>query len=78
MQVCFMLARVYTTSSPIREKGRERGSERERVRGRVRERVRKKQREREYLFLKGMSGALAPFSYIVLQYLSFLVTSTLV
>ncbi len=27
------------------------------------ERVRK--REREYLFLKGMTGALAPFSYLV-------------
>ncbi len=25
----------------------------------------KRKREREYLFLKGMTGALAPFSYLV-------------
>jgi hypothetical protein len=37
-----MLARVHTTSSPIREKGRERGSERERVR----------ERERVFIFKK--------------------------
>jgi hypothetical protein len=26
-----------------------------------------REREREYLFLKGMTGALAPFSYLVLN-----------
>jgi hypothetical protein len=42
---------------------RERERERER---RERERVGEKKggRERKYLFLKGMTGALAPFSYI--------------
>ncbi len=36
-------------------------------RERKKERVRKSDRERkrEYLFLKGMAGALAPFSYLV-------------
>ncbi len=31
----------------------------------MKERVRKRSRVREYLFLKGMTGALAPFSYLV-------------
>ncbi len=58
-----------------REGGRERKRERERERerGREGERVRKRERERDveyankcyFLFLKGMTGALAPFSYLV-------------
>jgi hypothetical protein len=70
VRVCFMR----TPSSPVRE--RERGRERERERERVRKREREKDRERErercricpellFLFLKGMTGALAPFSYLV-------------
>ncbi len=52
----FLSLRVCTPSSPVRE--REGGRERER------------ERERErclelFLFLKGMTGALAPFSYLV-------------
>jgi hypothetical protein len=60
-------ARVRTSSSSVRgrvkekEGEREREGESERERGRERERVRK----REYLFLKGIPGALAPFSYLV-------------
>ncbi len=30
------------------------------------EKERKREREREYLLLKGMTGALAPFSYLVI------------
>jgi hypothetical protein len=58
--LCFMLARVCTPSLPVteRDKERERG-------GRERKREREREREREYLFLKGMTGALAPFSYLV-------------
>ncbi len=33
----------------------------------VRERERERGGEREYLFLKGMMGVLAPFSYLVLK-----------
>jgi hypothetical protein len=55
-----------------RERGREGGRERERERGRERERVRKRERERcpefLFLFLKGITGALAPFSYLVHTY----------
>ncbi len=36
-----------------------------RERERKRERKRERDKEREYLFLKGMTGALAPFSYLV-------------
>jgi hypothetical protein len=52
---------VCAPSSPVREKevGRERG--RERVRERVRE------GELLFLFLKGMAGALAPYSNLVLN-----------
>jgi hypothetical protein len=39
--------------------GKKREGEREGVRKRERE------RKKEYLFLKGMTGALAPFSYLV-------------
>ncbi len=52
-----MLARVCTPSSPVREKEK------------ARERERGRERKREYLFLKGMTGALAPFSYQVLYIL---------
>ncbi len=38
---------------------------RERERGRERDRERLRKMEREYLFIKGMTGALAPFSYLV-------------
>jgi hypothetical protein len=50
-----------------RERGRERGRERERERERKREglRVRKREGDRDVI-LKGMTGALAPFSYLVL------------
>ena len=55
---------------------RDRERERERERERKREREREKEREREresskicpellFLFLKGVTGALAPFSYLV-------------
>ncbi len=56
-RVCFILARVSTPSSPVRE------IEREREGGRESEK--EGERKREYLFLKGMTGALAPFSYLV-------------
>jgi hypothetical protein len=39
------------------------GVKRERKRGRERER--KKENEKERVFFKGMTGALAPFSYLV-------------
>ncbi len=66
VRACFMLARVSTPSSPVRERenGREREGEREREREGEKE-EREKERKREYLFLKGMMGALAPFSYLV-------------
>jgi hypothetical protein len=63
-----MLARVRTTSSLVRERERER----ERERGRERERdviehisLLLTIAELLFLFLKGMTGALAPFSYLV-------------
>jgi hypothetical protein len=58
-----MLARVRTPSSLVRERERER--ERQSETETESERVRKRERERECLFLKGMTGALAPFSYQV-------------
>ncbi len=50
-----------------REREREGERGRERVRERVRERGRERVRERERckIFSNGMTGALAPFSYIV-------------
>ncbi len=48
-----------------RERDRERKRERERKSERERKRERERKSEREYLFLKGMMGALAPFSYLV-------------
>ena len=59
-----MLARVCTPSSLVRERKRERESEKEGER----EGESWRERKREYLFLKGMKGALAPFSYLVLKY----------
>ncbi len=58
-----MLARVHkdrerTPSSPVREKEREKERKRERERCRICP-------EFLLLFLKGMTGALAPFSYLV-------------
>jgi hypothetical protein len=61
VRACFMLARVRTPSVPVRERERKRV----RVRKRVRKIEREREKEREYLFLKGMTGALAPFSYLV-------------
>jgi hypothetical protein len=51
----FMLARVRTPSSTVRERERERERKRERERCRI----------WLFLFLKGMTGALAPFTYLV-------------
>jgi hypothetical protein len=50
-----------------KEEGRERvrKRERERERGREREKEGERERKREYIFLKGMTGALAPYSYLV-------------
>ncbi len=51
-----------------REKERERESELERVRKKEREKEGGRERERvrkRYIFLKGVTGALAPFSYLV-------------
>ncbi len=49
-----------------REEGRREGDgEREKERERVRMRERERCPELLFLFLKGMTGALAPFSYLV-------------
>ncbi len=48
MRECFVLARVRTPSSLVRERERER------------------EKELSFLFFKGMKGALAPLSYLVL------------
>jgi hypothetical protein len=61
--VCFMLARVRTPSSPVRESESERERERERKKERERCRICP---ELLFLFSKGMTGALAPFSYLVI------------
>ncbi len=65
------MKRVLTPYSPVREREREREREKEREgkRERGRERGSKKEGERERIFiliLKGMTGALAPFSYLVI------------
>jgi hypothetical protein len=57
VRACFMLARVCTPSSPVRAREREVERETERERERL--------RKREFLFFKGMTGALAPFNYLV-------------
>ncbi len=55
-----MLARVRTPSSQVREREKEKEGEKKR------KRVRKRERERESIYiLKGMTGALAPFSNLV-------------
>ncbi len=73
--------RVHTPSSPVRERERKRKRERERDKGRKRKREKAKRRKREierqrerciiwllnFYFLKGMTGALAPFSHVVLH-----------
>ncbi len=63
-----MLARVRTPSSLVREREKEieikRGG-RERERERERKREGGGERERDNFFLIGMTGALAPFSYLV-------------
>jgi hypothetical protein len=51
----------------------ERERDEERARERKKEEGRERKREREYLFLKGMTDALVPFSYLVLYNGSFLV-----
>ncbi len=60
MWACFMLAMVRTPSSPVREKERRRERKRERERERCRICP-----ELLFLFLKGMTGALVPLSYLV-------------
>jgi len=62
VQACFMLARMRTPSSLVRE--RERGRETKREGEKEGERCRVCP-ELLFLFLKGMAGALAPFSYLV-------------
>ncbi len=47
MRACFMLVRVRTPFSPVRERERERDKEREREGGRERERKKNQERERE-------------------------------
>jgi hypothetical protein len=84
VRACFMLARVRIPSSLVRERERERERWRERERERGRERERKREREREkereicricpellFFFLKGMTGALAPFGYLVQKRIKF-------
>ncbi len=70
MRACFMLARVRTPSSLVRERKSEGGREREKEEGRERESEEEGEGcricpELLFLFLKGMRGALAPFSYLV-------------
>jgi hypothetical protein len=55
-----------------REGKRERERERERERGRERESAKEREREREVErknFIKGMMGALAPFTYLYMRFL---------
>ncbi len=57
---------MLTPSSPVRERKREKEGGREIGRKRREKESKKRVREkREYLFLKGMTGALAPFNYLV-------------
>jgi hypothetical protein len=55
-----------------REKGGEGGREREREREKVREKKRERCRIWLFLFLIGMTGALAPFSYLVSNIMGYL------
>jgi hypothetical protein len=59
---------IYIERERDKEREREIKIKRERERKIKRERVRKRERKTEYLFFKGMTGALAPFSYLVLKY----------
>jgi hypothetical protein len=69
--VCFLYACKGAHTLFTGQREREREKERKRVikRGRERERGIKREREREkkreYVFLKRMTGALAPFNYLV-------------
>jgi hypothetical protein len=50
----------------VRKRGRERKRQRDKERVRKRERKRERERDVEYgCFILGMTGALAPFSYLV-------------
>jgi hypothetical protein len=60
VRVCLMLPRVFTPSLPVRERERKRNEGREGERCRICP-------ELSFLFLKEMTGALAPFSYLVLK-----------
>ncbi len=64
MWACFMLARVRTPSSPVRKIEKERDKEREREKEGERCRICS---ALLFLFLKGMTGALAPFTYLVIM-----------
>jgi len=73
VRACFMLSRVRTPCSPVREREGERGREREKDREGGRERKIEREVERcricpelLFLFLKGMMSTLAPFSYLVI------------
>ncbi len=61
------MKRVRTASSQVRERDRVREKERERGRERERERGKENCPELLFLALKGMTGALAPFSYLVVN-----------
>ncbi len=50
---------------PLHWSERERGREIEREKEKERVRKRERERKRECLFLKGMKGALVPFSYVI-------------
>ncbi len=50
-----------------REREREKEGPGKKKRVRKRDRERERERERTYLFFKEMTGALAPFSYLVLK-----------
>ncbi len=60
MWACFMIARVHTPSSQVRERERERERGRERVSERERCRICP-----EFLFLKGMTGTLPSLNYLL-------------
>jgi hypothetical protein len=64
VRVCFLLVRVRTPSSPVRQRETERGREREKEKERKGERV--------FIFKRndGCLGTLAPFSYLVMKHFS--------
>jgi len=74
VQALYAWKGAHTLFAGQREREREREKERERERERERGREREKESERckicpelLFLFLKGMTGALAPYSYLVLK-----------